>query len=136
MKICRFLVHKECVRGPNCVDVFGPNKQFLQSRAFLKGHPWVSPELSEVYVNSKILEKSNWGCSFFLECFFLSRIKDVKEKLTDKLHKQQNECRCCLIQFFNTLYLLHDILLLVRTVLFEFALIQSTKIVTLINITN
>ncbi len=55
VKVGSFLVHKESVRRPDKVDILGAHHQLLQIRLSVKPEPRIRPELTEVHVQSKIL---------------------------------------------------------------------------------
>ena len=88
VKVGSFLVHKESVRRPDKVDILGAHHQLLQIRLSVKPEPRIRPELTEVHVQSKILNIKiiirilNYICDIYyntyievnLECRILNKI--------------------------------------------------------------
>ena len=69
MKIGGFFIDKECVRDPDQFNVFSAYHQLLKTR-FIEGKARILPELAEIHIECKILEKLACKCISWKTCFF------------------------------------------------------------------
>jgi hypothetical protein len=56
VKVSLFLIHEECIRDPDELNVLSTNNQLFKTNTFVKGQSGVLPELSEVHVEGEVLQ--------------------------------------------------------------------------------